>query len=104
MAPPQMGYGYAGPQGQQQQQVQMQGGGPSQQGGYAPEGLGAGAYAATQHSIHQQVYRPEGMGQEGPGAGVAGPGQAGAVGKLEQRAGKVEKRMKGLWNRLDKHL
>lgn len=54
------------------------------------------------HSIHNQLYIPEvGSHGHGHGAAQAGPGQAGAVGKLEQKASKYEKKLNKFFKRLD---
>jgi hypothetical protein len=55
------------------------------------------------HSIHNQLYIPE----EGSGhvparePAKAGPGQAGAVGRLEQKAGIVEKGINRFLRKID---
>jgi hypothetical protein len=52
----------------------------------------------VQHGIHGQLYRPE----EGAKPAQPGPGQAGATGKFEQRADRLEKGVSRFLKKLDK--
>jgi len=63
------------------------------------------ATATISHSIHNQLYYPEeGAHGHGHGPGQAGPGQAGAVGKLERGASKFENKINKFFKRLDSGL
>jgi len=63
------------------------------------------ATATISHQIHGQLYYPEeGAHGHGHGAATAGPGQAGAVGKLEQRANKFENKINRFFKKLDSGL
>ncbi|KAF2663558.1 hypothetical protein BT63DRAFT_484281 [Microthyrium microscopicum] len=63
--------------------------------GYGVPGQG------VQHGMHQQVYIPEGMGENAKPA-QAGGGQPAATGGFEQRMGKVEKGVGRFLKKLDK--
>jgi len=96
--PPQPSPGFAPQQQDPNAQFMPQ---QPQQGSYA---YGNHATSNISHSIHNQLYYPEegahGHGH-GHGAPQAGPGQAGAVGKLEQKASKYEKKLNKFFKRLD---
>lgn len=76
---------------------------PPQQPNYV---YGNHATSNISHAIHNQLYVPEGGGGHGHGhddhgPAQAGPGQAGAVGRLEQKASKYEKKINKFFKRLD---
>ncbi|KAF2402861.1 hypothetical protein EJ06DRAFT_541707 [Trichodelitschia bisporula] len=87
---PGQGYqqGYAAGQQVPGQQV------PGQYGSYGPV-----AEAGTTHSLHGQLYRPEG---EGAKPAKPGGGQEAATGKFEQRADRIEKGVSRFLKKLDK--
>jgi hypothetical protein len=76
---------------------------PPQQPTYV---YGNHATSNISHAIHNQLYIPEGGHGHGHGHGhgvpaEAGPGQASAVGTLEQKASKYEKKINKFFKRLD---
>jgi hypothetical protein len=100
---PQTQFGPAQPQVQPQQQyaqVQQQAYVPVTQ---QPQQQPQQTYdlSAINNDIHQQLYRPEGAPAKAPPP-KAGPGQPGAVGKLEKRVEKLEKGVNRFFKKLDK--
>jgi hypothetical protein len=68
------------------------------QAGQQQYAYGAHDPSATQHGIHNQLYRPE----EGAKPVKLGTGQEGATGKFEQRADRLEKGVSRFLKKLDK--
>jgi hypothetical protein len=69
-----------------------------QQTGQQQYAYGAHDQASAQHGIHNIAYQPEGATKPAQ----AGQGQAGATGKFEQRADKIEKGVSRFLKKLDK--